>query len=447
MSDKDVDLELTICLITKGRPEYLEPLLNSLSEALKTDWVKVIVVLNGASNDVSLKIQEWGANNSRIIIEKRIENDARQSIQWKSIKKHSPSWCTFISDDDIFNPEVLKDIKELWNSNPDCIAISSAAEVIDKYGIKTGELRLPFYEKDSSKARNVGLAFNKPGFPWPSLYLDIRKLPDNLPNSRYAFDWWVGIQLILLGPILCTDSPGIQYRVHASQESSVSSNRRKYFEALIWFRNILNSEYFQTWLANLSTEEMKEFWVSFNKPGPIYADEKFRPYLIYMLIECFEKIGSQQWTDLAKKELAILNGVLLRGSEFIHIDEVVHKKILDGNFLLKINNKACSLVKDLEDFFTGDAFSQEFRIGCRHSRNSEREITIDCARLKSLETDLRADLLVAMLTEYLEGTGYFDITLSPVEIGIIEKYRKLKGVIPEKFLSRVKKLLRKSLTS
>lgn len=447
MLDKDVDFDLTICLITKGRPEYLESLLNSLSEALKTDWVKVIVVLNGASSDVCLKIQEWGANNSRIIVEKRIENDARQSIQWNSIKRHAPSWCTFISDDDIFNPEVLKDIKELWQSNSECIAISSAAEVIDKDGNKTGELKLPFYEKDSSRARNVGLAFNKPGFPWPSLYLDIRKLPDNLPNSRYAFDWWVGIQLILRGPVLCTDSPGIQYRVHASQESSVSSNRRKYFEALIWFRNILKSEYFQSWLANLSTEEMQEFWVSFNEPGPIYADEKFRPYLVYMLIECFDNIGNHRWEDFAKNELAILNGVLLRSSEFIHIDEDVNKKIMEGNFLLRINTNTCSLVKDLEDFFIGDAFSQEFRIGCRHSGNSEREVVIDCERLKSLEIDLRADLLVAMLTEYLEGIGYFDISLSPVEVGIVEKYRKLKGVIPEKFLSRVKKLLRKSLTS
>ena len=164
-------------------------------------------------------------------------------------------------------------------------------------------------------------------------------------------------------------------------------------------------------------------------------------------IECFENIGNQQWTDLAKNELAILTGVLLRSSEFIHIDEGINKKIVEGNFLLKINTKTCSLVKDLEDLFTGDAFSQEFRIGCRHSGNSEQEIAIDCARLKSLEIDLRADLLVAMLTEYLEGTGYFDITLSPVEIGIVEKYRKLKRVIPEKFLSRVKKLLRKSLTS
>ena len=447
MSDQVVDLDLTICLITKGRPEYLGPLLNSLSDALKNDWVKVIVVLNGASNDVCLRIQEWGAIQPRVIIEKRFENDARQSIQWNSIKKHSLSWCTFISDDDIFNPEVLKDIRELWQSNPECIAISSAAEVIDKSGIKTGELRLPFYEKDSSKARNVGLAFNKPGFPWPSLYLDIRKLPENLPNSRYAFDWWIGIQLILRGTVLCTDSPGIEYRVHAAQESSVSSNRRKYFEALVWFRDILSSEYFQSWLANLDSEEIEEFWISFNEPGPIYGDEKFRPYLVYMLIECFENIDNHRWADFAKREFAMLNGVLLRSSEFIHIDKDVRKKILEGNFLLRIEPKACSSVKDLENYFIGDTFSQEFRIGCVHSGKSSREISIDCTRLNNLEIDLRADLVVAMLTENLESSGYFDFTLSPVEIGIVNRYRKLKASIPEKYLSRVKKLLRKSLTS
>jgi len=447
MPDKEVELDLTICLITRGRPEFLDPLLNSLSEALKFEWVKVIIVLNGTSDVVSKKVKEWGLTNSRIIVESRDKNDPRQSIQWNSIKKYSPGWCNFISDDDVFNPKILNEISKMWNLHPESIAISTAVEVIDKNGVKTGEIKAPFYEGNSNKARNIGLAFNKPGFPWPSLFLDIRRLPEILPNSRYAFDWWVGIQLILRGQVLSTELPGVQYRVHAAQESSVSSNRRKYFEALVWFKNIISSKSFQSWLKTLNPEELRDFWVAFNDPGPIYADDKFRPYLINLLIESFESIDNQEWADIAKREFALLNGVLLRGSELIHLDEDVQKKVIAGNFVLIFNSKTCDLIRDLKGYFLGDIYSREFRVGCRHVVSNEKDLIVDCSKLASLEIDQRADLVVSMLTEHLERIGYFDFTLSPVEIGIVEKYRKLKAFLPEKLLSRVKKRLRRSLTS
>ena len=45
-------MTLNLFLITKGREEFLEPLLDSLNRALSREGISLSVVLNGASNKV-----------------------------------------------------------------------------------------------------------------------------------------------------------------------------------------------------------------------------------------------------------------------------------------------------------------------------------------------------------------------------------------------------------
>jgi hypothetical protein len=177
-------MDLTICLITKGRVEYIDQLLESLDPVLEYDWVKILIVLNGANLDFQTKIESWAVGKAAVLVEYRIENESRPSYLWTSIRKHVNSWCTFISDDDVFNHEILNEIKKVFILNSNLVGIASSVEVIDSVGNVTGEIRNPTYKTEISSGKSFARAIHEPCFPWPSLYFDIRTLPEILPNSR-----------------------------------------------------------------------------------------------------------------------------------------------------------------------------------------------------------------------------------------------------------------------
>jgi glycosyltransferase involved in cell wall biosynthesis len=436
-------MDLTICLITKGRLEYLDPLLESLSEALKNDWVKILIVLNGAPKEVEDRIRDWSEGKSRIIIEIRLENDSRQSVQWQSVKKHAVGWCNFISDDDILNAEILPEILKLHESNSDLVAISTSIEVIDSRGIKTGEVKSPYYEAESTSAKNLAMAFHRPNFPWPSLFFDIRSLPEILPNSRYAFDWLICLHLIANGKIAVIQSPGVLYRVHDGQESSVSSNRRKYFEALFWINDFTKSRSFEVWLDSLTEAETEEFWSTFVNLKPIYGDLAFYPFVLNSIAQTFLSNGNRKWTEIVNKEFALSTGVLLRNSEYIHIEKEMISKNTFGNFSLLINPDSCLILLNLSKFFSAESNSLSIEVGCKHVRSRHRGLILECERYKNLEPDQQADLVVSQITILLEQLGQFGMTLSPVEMGIVQKYRSIKSRLPNKLLSKFKSGFRK----
>ena len=443
MLDKDIDFDLTICLITKGRPEYLEPLLNSLSAALKYDWVKLLIVLNGAAKEVEDRICDWSEGKPRIMIEIRIENDSRQSVQWQSVKKHSVGWCNFISDDDILNAEILPEVRKMYQSNSELVAISTSIEVIDSKGIKTGEVKSPYYETESSSAKNLAMAFHRPNFPWPSLFFDIRKVPNILPNSRYAFDWLICLHLIANGKIAVIQSPGVQYRVHKGQESSVSSNRRKYFEALFWINDFTRSRSFEVWLESLTEAEIEEFWSTFVNLKPIYGDLVFYPFVLNSIAQTFSSNGNRKWTEIVNKEFALSTGVLLRNSEYIHIEKEIISKNTFGNFSLSINRDSCINLLNLSKFFSAESNSLSIEVACKHVRTRHRGLILECERYRNLDPEQQADLVVSQITMLLEQLGRFGMTLSPVEMGIVQKYRNVKSRIPNKLLSKFKSGFRK----
>ena len=57
--------DITLCLITKGRPDFLNKLLASFDRALDHKNVKVLVILNGVDPKIMNDFYKWGGETYR----------------------------------------------------------------------------------------------------------------------------------------------------------------------------------------------------------------------------------------------------------------------------------------------------------------------------------------------------------------------------------------------
>ena len=98
-------MELTICLITKGREQYLHSILVSLEEALQYEDVSVFIVNNGADSFVTELLEKWSSERNNVGYTRLANNDSRPSTYWKVVRESVIGWVTLPSDDDIFVPK------------------------------------------------------------------------------------------------------------------------------------------------------------------------------------------------------------------------------------------------------------------------------------------------------------------------------------------------------
>jgi hypothetical protein len=438
-------MDLTICLITKGRAEYIDQLLDSLDPVLEHDWVKILIVLNGANLEFKTKIESWAVGKAAVLVEYRIENESRPSYLWTSIRKHVASWCTFISDDDVFNYEIINEIKNVFALNSKLVGIATSVEIIDSIGNVTGEIRNPTYNTDISSGKSFARAIHEPCFPWPSLYFDVNALPDVLPNTRYVFDWWVCLQLLMSGEVATIRNPGIKYRVHNGQESSIAANKRKYLEALIWFIRLVESEEFKTWIIGLSQSDQLDFWREIHKVKPIYGNSVFSNVLTFSIAEAMTPLVNNDLKVEILNKMAFSNGVLLKRDESIYFTNGLSLKNNMSNFRVEFVDGTCSLVTSLSVYFSETDGLDLVKCYCKHSTTQQAGYLIDCDSINSADTDLRSDILTMQLMDSMESEGFFEFTFTPIEIALVKFYRKLKNKLPLKLLGKARKYFRSKI--
>jgi hypothetical protein len=438
-------MDLTICLITKGRAEYIDQLLESLEPVLEYDWVKILIVLNGTNLEFQTRIESWAVDKAAVLVECRIENESRPNYLWTSIRKHVNSWCTFISDDDVFNHEILNEIKKVFELNSRVVGIASSIEVINNAGNVTGEIINPKYNNEISSGKSFARAIHEPCFPWPSLYFDVNTLPEILPNSRYVFDWWVGLQLLMIGEVAIISDPGIKYRVHSGQESSIAANKRKYLEALVWFIRLVESEEFKKFIMRLSQSDQLDFWHEIHRIKPIYGNSLFSNILTFSIAEAMIPVVNNDIRVEILNKLAFSNGVLLKRGESIYFMTGFSSVSNSSNFRVEFVNGTCSSVTSLSDYFSDTDGLEPVKCYCKHSITQESGYLVDCDLITSADSHLRADVLTMQLMTSMESEGFFDFTFTPFEIALVKFYRNLKRKIPLKLLGKVRKYFRSEI--
>jgi len=434
---------LTICLVTKGREAYLDAILNSLQPVLSDPRIKILVIDNGAPSVVSTKIKDWGGKYlSSVKIVRFDINDSRPQQTWNVLEQQNSNWVVFPSDDDIFCPEIIQAWREALELNPSLVAFAPAVRLINIVGETTGEELNPSGSQYNSKIAQVAASFHEPPFVWPSLFMQISSLPKELPSSRFAFDWWVGVHLLLVGQVTFSKDIGVLYRVHEEQESFLAPHRRKYFEAQMWLSDIIESSQFEDWIRRLSDEERLTFWHIVKNKKPIYGDPFFSRAILHIL---FRKIYQAMESPQTKAEtilnFALESGVLLKDGEVKNLlpKSPIGEAMLRGNLHIQLDSMACDDLLAAGELFAGADSSRTFKVYCRHSNEKSKSVQFDCNELVPNNPNINSDLLINALTAFCENENEFDFTLSSGERFIVGIVRNWRNRIPLSIQKRIKK--------
>jgi hypothetical protein len=436
-------MNLTICLLTKGREIYLNKTLISFEKLFKFSFINFLIYDNGSDSNCELILREWSNKNSSRVKYIRVEqNDSRFSISWEIIKNTVDDWIIFPGDDDEFNWEIIEEWEEAIKTNPDIVAFAASADVINEKSERTGTLLKPNISQSYDKVFRVAKAIHYPPFLWPSLFFKASKISFRIPDSRFVCDWLIGINLLMSGEVVTTNSPAIKYRRHSEQESFLAPLRRKNFEALIWIDELVRSLDFNDWLDDLSDLEKIAFWKHLLKFLPIYGDNIFGNILLADLFYIIKKsLQNNYLIEEITQDFAIHNGVLLIDTATKNL--IQHSdfdtKSSFANFSIDINTNYCDKINLAISKLNYRPESPNFTIYCRHSSRLKNGIKIDCTKLKVDDTDFNLDFIVTSLTNSLEKSSYFNFSITPRERSLISHLRKFKKFLPSNFLKLMSK--------
>ena len=430
---------LTICLWTKGRERYIEEILNSIGDSLRKNEVRYFIFDNGTTPHIHSILRKWHESNSANGFFVRIENnDPRPATLWGELRKRGIDWVVFPSDDDIFCSEIVVEWQIAIERNPKLVGFACSAITIDEDGNQLNRIIHPTLIGLDLEIEKVASSFHEPPFVWPCLFLRISKLPEKLPNSRIAFDWYISLHLLITGEVLSTSKVGLKYRVHNKQESFQAPLRRKFMEAEVCHRQFVDSAEFRSWIRQQSDEEKVNFFrILLNNP-PIYGDPIFSISILAQTLSILVELSSSfEAKNVLLSEYAKFRGVLLKDGESAHlIDATIEEKNATlGNVRILPSTQSCLNFVSAADFLTGNRVARTFDVHCNHSRaNSKVSIAIDCAKFDSTTPSLNADLIILTITNFLESIGDLNSTLTPGERKLLRMIRRYRNYLPSKWV-------------
>lgn len=440
-------MKLTICLVTKGREKYINQVLKSFEPLLLDPDVRVLLIDNGAELSINQTLTAWQMKNSPSVDLVRFDvNDSRPSSYWPVILKTKVDWIVMPGDDDQFRPEILAAWKAAVDEDPDLVAFAPSAAVIDEHDSLTGELLFPTAGMSGTKIEQVAAALHEPPFVWSNLFFRVSKITSQIPASRYVFDWWIGLNLVIAGNIKTSHFIGLDYRVHSEQEGNLAPHRRKFFEGTLWLGNFIQSEAFVTWATNLSDDERILLWRQIVKKKPIYGDLYFARPLIFSIARLL--MGTAKQSAIASEiasELAFLNGVFLRDGESKNLiagrDSILGEN--PGNIRVNSAIGTCAEIVKASELLNGRENAELFELACRHSKSKIGSVIVDCDSLSPGKPAINADFIVNAITKFCEERNDFEMALSSGERTSLLMLRSLKKRLPGKvrlYLRRMRNL-------
>ncbi len=425
-------MNITYCLITKGRPEFLDKCLESLEVVVREEDVQVIIFDNGCPQSVSKRLFEWCEKSGSRAHHIRLEiNTTNTQRIWAYLKEFDIDWITFPGDDDIVQPDFIQVFRDLTKANPQLNTIASSMNLIDSGGVSMGRIRNPSkYSGDN--IQYLASSLHEPPFLFPALFFRFNPSLMPLPKTRYVFDWWLSLSLIQEGLMMTTPEISINYRVHEDQESALAPSRRKILEAYLVLTRFIQTDAFRNYVDSLSEENKLKFWKAIATQTPIYGDTEFGMALFYYMsifiadsmetpesaVEIFGSLAANRGTYLRAGELASFVA-----PNFASLDNT------QPNFSISIARGSCPQITALSNSVKEGSFEiPTFKVGCRHS-SSRSSFLVDCDLIVSSQGQL-LDALIVEITQRMENTGILDFKITPIERNLLRVFRVLKSKLP-----------------
>lgn len=443
-------MKLTICLITKGRYSYLEKALKSYECFLDTGLVNVILIDNGADAKSGKLLRDWRDENPSLVkyFKSEDNNPIPYHFFWKKIQSLDPEWIVFPGDDDILILEAFHNWRLVLQAQPDITAFATSARVIDKSGKATGSISAPAIIGLSDKIKALSKSLHEPPFFWPGLYFKFDAITTAVPQSRFVFDWWIGLQLVLTGKIHNTTYVGVEYRVHENQESFQASSRRKYFEGFHMIMEFISSKNFSDQIELMSTNEILDLLYLCYDEQPLYSQTEYANAILRELTFRFLKLPQTlNVTDEIIEKYLLNFGILTKRSDIkgFFLDSKLHFSDSKGNISIKLLDNACGRLHDASILFN-QTLDVKYIISCRHSKQLVGAIKINCDDLEGLTVVEIADKILLTINLNLELNGILSFKMTPFEKVLIVRLRQVKFKLPKFVLYnkvKIKKVLGK----
>ena len=440
-------MKLTICLLTKGRKQYLEEALESYEKFLLTGEVNVVLIDNGSDQASRKILTNWRLKNYKHVsyLRKDINNPSGLTFFWDQLKSSASEWVINPGDDDI----LVFDIYEEWinavRQNPSLNAFASSAQIIDSMGQITGEVRSAPINGISDQINMITNSLHQPPFFWPSLFFKFSAVPQPPIISRFTHDWWIGLHLVLRGQIQSTQSIGVKYRVHNNQESFQSSNRRKMFEGYNMLVNVINSNEFRNSLEEMKNLEISNLLASCIETKPLYSHPEYYISLMRELSLNIGKVSKSYDMNNKLSEMYISSsGVYTKRNDLenLYTGLGLDTENSNGNLALYFSENVCQILYDAKEFFNANA-SARICLSCNHSKFTSGSIHIDCSNFPTLDKIEICEIILVKINEHLENSGVYQLTITPFERALIKFFRKSKQRLPKvlkQYLFRLKTL-------
>jgi len=443
-------LKLTICLLTKGRKEYLEEALRSYEKFIDTGDVDVILLDNGSDLVSKQILLDWKLKYDKKVsyIRNEVNDPGGFTIFWDKLKNFNPDWILNPGDDDVLVFNIYEKWVQAVKNNPSLNAFASSAEIIDSSGRATGEIRKPSINGISDQIELISNSIHQPPFFWPSLFFKFSAIPTPVIHSRFTHDWWIGLNLILKGAIQSTECIGVKYRVHKYQESFQSSNRRKFFEGYNMLITVFNSDEFKNLLESMTSAELEKLLDLCIIKKPLYSQPEYFLSLTRELVKNIIKVKNSKLANSFATEKYVLSAAIytkINDLENIYTGLDSSNMQSPGNIAIAFSENVCENLLSVAKFFNKNMVNS-FQISCRHSIFYRNSILINCKDFDELEDFEIADIVLLSLDKNLENNGALNFIMTPFERDLIRFYRNLKLKIPNLFktnLLRIKKSIGK----
>lgn len=428
-------MKLTICLVTKGRYLFLGDALRSYEPFLKTGFVNVVLVDNGADDKSKKLLMDWKNKYPDLVSYFRSDENepAGTPFFWEKIKSFAPEWIIFPGDDDELVFTIFESFIAALKNKPEISVYGSSAQIIDIDGKTSGLIRQPAIHRLSSKAEQLSRSLHEPPFFWPGLFFKFDLIKKEVPNSRFVFDWWVGLQLILAGKILTTSDVGVRYRFHNLQESNQTPGRRKYLEGFHMLIEMINSEEFFSTLKSMSISEVIKLLELCFAEKLLYSQSEYNiPLMRELTYKAIILIESPELRNKVLEKYLFASGVLLKKSDLnnFYINSNLRFMKSQGNIEVNFANAICSELNDSLALFSQGA-NEKFTISCKHSAHPNGSIQVNCDEFASLSIAEIADAILVTINSHLEKNGHLVFLTTPFEKLVIARIRHVKSKMPK----------------
>lgn len=419
--------QLTIVLVTQpGREDFFRQAVKSISRALHIfEEIKLFIFLNGSTSASKVVAENIQSNfPNRTIIRESQFNSVLTDQLWHHLKDLQVTWVHFPGDDDIVVADKYKHFFSVIKQEPDIVAVPFNALVIDVDGKPTGK-RLRAHEFNGSvEDSSLAAAFHKPPFVWPSLIFDFNSIEGPLFLSRYVFDWWLSLQLVCKNGIRTINEDLILYRTHKSQESQMTSEFRKRFEARMMMEFFVESQIFFDRIHSVSSASA--FAQLLDQNLPIYGDVSFgAPVLLSILEKLHSTLGLQhQVTSTTWAEYFAASKIWIKSSELPRAEWISFTDSNSLNFQLEFASSVCGEARSsISPLFaaTGPVIGQ---LGCSHSlMNGKGSVVIDCESILDKSESQLMDSLLVLINDFQVQNSVSTNSLASWEAKLLRRIR------------------------